>query len=121
MHANFVAGRAQKVELRKAKRDEGLQKRRNMDVPDAPESPAAGEPAPASLGQNAATALAFVQANGAPEQFAAALAATRLLRKQLSLAKNPPIDETIDAGLVPAFVTMLSHPARSCSSRRRGA
>ena len=34
----------------------------------------------------------------------------RTLRCSASMARNPPIDDVINAGLVPAFVTMLGHP-----------
>lgn len=95
----------QKVELRKAKRDEGLQKRRNLNLvvvdpslePDVePESADASTPTGApqqSFEELVQTTLRFIASNGAPEEFDAAFAATRALRKQLSLAKNPPIDE----------------------------
>jgi len=104
---------AQKVELRKAKRDEGLQKRRNLEVVNVEIEE------PTTPGQSASddcfatlvtTTLGFVQRNGPPEEYDDALVACRQLRKQLSLAKNPPIDEVINGGLVPAFVTMLAHP-----------
>ena len=107
----------QKVELRKAKRDEGLQKRRNMQMVSVEPSevdiadPATPEgPATQSFEAQIATALAFVARNGPAEEYDAALVAVRGLRKQLSLARNPPIDDCINAGLVPAFVTMLGHP-----------
>ena len=103
----------QKVELRKAKKEEGLQKRRNMiaeavEVED-PSTPNTSTGA-FSLETQAAIVFGFVQRNGPAEEFDDAFGATRTLRKQLSLARNPPIDEVIAAGLVPAFVTMLGHP-----------
>ena len=110
---------SQKVEFRKAKRDEGLQKRRNMqtvtvepnevDVSD-PATPEGSKNGPQSFEAQVATALGFVARNGPAEEYEAALVAVRGLRKQLSLARNPPIDDCINAGLVPAFVTMLGHP-----------
>ena len=119
----------QKVELRKMKRDEGLQKRRNLNLvvidpaladddadldaagSSTPEGgAAASQPPQQSFPELVQTVLQFVAANGAAEHFDAAFAATRALRKQLSLAKNPPIDDVIQAGLVPSFVTMLGHP-----------
>ena len=110
---------AQKVELRKAKRDEGLQKRRNMavvqvDVSDPVDDAATPEKGNASgaaptFDQNCQTALGFV-ARGPAEEYDVAFAATRALRKELSLARNPPIDDCINQNMVPAFVTMLGHP-----------
>jgi importin subunit alpha-1 len=111
---------AQKVELRKAKRDEGLQKRRNMavvqvDVSDPVDDAATPEKGNASgaaptFDQNCQTALGFVARNGPAEEYDVALAAVRALRKELSLARNPPIDDCINQNMVPAFVTMLGHP-----------
>ena len=122
---------AQKVELRKAKRDEGLQKRRNMQMvtvdPMAGEDLDISDAAPTATGEASAGAsttsqqpqtfeqlveavLGFVQRNGPAEEYNDALLATRTLRKQLSHARNPPIDQCINANLVPAFITMLGHP-----------
>ena len=116
---------AQKVELRKAKRDEGLQKRRNMqevtivpgevkDItdPDAVVNADGSESSVASSSFEVLCqlSLGFVARNGPAEEYADALVAVRALRKQLSMARNPPIDDVIKAGLVPAFVTMLGHP-----------
>jgi len=107
----------QKVELRKAKRDEGLQKRRNLVtiVPNEDADTLLASPAPdasseAGFASLVQTALGFVQRNGPPDEYQDALLSTRALRKQLSLQRNPPIDDCINAGLVPAFVTMLGHP-----------
>jgi hypothetical protein len=101
------------VELRKAKKEEGLLKRRNMvtvdpgllDGEDAAPPPTQGE-----LGTCAVTALGFVTRNGPPEEFDECLNAVRKLRKLLSIPHCPPIDDVIEANLVPAFVTMLAHP-----------
>ena len=102
----------QKVELRKAKKEEGLQKRRNMlaDVNVEIEPPVTPEAASSTLAAQGAIVLGFVERNGPAEEFEDAFQATKHLRKQLSLARNPPIDDVIHAGLVPAFVTMLGHP-----------
>lgn len=103
---------AAKIELRKAKKEEGIQKRRaSTRAEEATEEVTAVEAAlPTDFDALAAVALGFVASNGAPEQFDNALAAVKSLRKKLSLTKGPPIDECIAAGLVPAFVTMLQHP-----------
>ena len=44
----------------------------------------------------------FVQAGGPQEQFAACLEAVVQLRKLLSIAHRPPIDEVIETGVVPS-------------------
>lgn len=119
----------QKVELRKAKRDEGLQKRRNMqEIMIVPNSPAdVSDPDVEVAATDASTSnetsianapfetltqicLGFVARNGPAEEYADSLVAVRALRKKLSMARNPPIDDCINANLVPAFVTMLGHP-----------
>eukprot|EP00966_Prymnesium_polylepis_P248051 5735748-Prymnesium_polylepis.1 len=84
------------VELRKAKRDEGLLKRRNLvtiepllsDGEDAPPPPAQSE-----LSSYATRALGFVARNGQAEELEDALGAVRALRKLLSIPNCPPIDD----------------------------
>ena len=121
----------QKVELRKAKRDEGLQKRRNLNLvvidpalePDVePEGSDASTPTGApqqSFEELVQTAQRFIASNGAPEEFDAAFAATRALRKQLSLAKNPPIDEVIAAGRRGPRPTLAHSPFHPRPQSRR--
>ena len=103
------------VELRKAKRDEGLLKRRNLaEVTIEPLLSDGEEPAPppsqSELSTYAQTALGFVARNGPAEELSDTLNAVRALRKLLSIPNCPPIDDVIQEGLCPTFVTMLGHP-----------
>ncbi|NWY45596.1 IMA5 protein, partial [Sylvia atricapilla] len=92
------------VELRKAKKDEQLLKRRNISVP-SEEYP--------SLEEDRADMLIFqlslekiVEAvNGHDTQLQ--LLATQATRKFLSRHKNPPIDQVIKLGIIPRMVEFL--------------
>ena len=110
-----------KVELRKAKKDDFLQKRRQIAVVEnAPEdvdvcstTGAAAAAVPKATAADvpalAEVVRAFVAANGVQGE-AEALEAVRSLRQLLSLQVKPPIDAVIDAGLVPHLVMLLQHP-----------
>jgi hypothetical protein len=99
-----------KIELRKAKKDDALQKRRNLTtLPDEP----ANEPQASAKScdvQNLAQQLhAFFQ-SGAPEGHQETVIETvRQLRKLLSAERHAPIDDCINVGLVPLFIQLLSH------------
>ncbi|EOD14926.1 hypothetical protein EMIHUDRAFT_51911, partial [Emiliania huxleyi CCMP1516] len=107
-----------KIELRKAKKDETLAKRRFAQPADAaaeePTDPAA---AAADAVANACSAAAEVPRlasivheyvrGGCCGDAAAALSTVTRLRKLLSLSGGPPIDECISAGLVPVFIHLL--------------
>ncbi|KAL1526698.1 hypothetical protein AB1Y20_015398 [Prymnesium parvum] len=101
------------VEIRKAKRDEGLLKRRNLvnSVPNLDE----GEdvrppPSQSEINNYAATVLGFTARNGPAAELEECLNAVRALRKLLSIPNCPPIDDIINADLCPAFVTILAYP-----------
>ncbi|KAL3915790.1 MAG: hypothetical protein SGPRY_007081 [Prymnesium sp.] len=101
------------VELRKAKRDEGLQKRRNlvaMTSDPSEDDPLIGDLAQSEIGNYATLVLDFVNRNGPAEGFDDCLNTVRALRKLLSIPNSPPIDDVIYAGLCPAFVILLGHP-----------
>jgi importin subunit alpha-1 len=94
-------------------------KRRNMNVVSVEPTVDVSDPAAAAADASAQPqsfdalvqrCLGFVARNGPAEEYNEALIAVRALRKQLSLARNPPIDDCINANLVPAFITMLAHP-----------
>ena len=105
------------VKLRKSKKEESMMKRRNFAATAPAEeaeattaSPAGAPELPKDVASLGAILSGWVATNGAPEGLANALRATRALRKLLSIPKEPPIDDCIDAGLVPHFVTLLAHP-----------
>jgi len=88
------------VELRKNKRDETLQKRRNVLQTDVTDDE--GEkPLPANLAQLVS------QASSSDEQIQ--YTAVTAVRKLLSSDRNPPIDPLISCGILPILVTSLSN------------
>lgn len=95
------------VELRKAKKEEGLLKRRNVcDVSDDDD----GATSPLKEIGNKAQALmsieeivAGVQGNDANTQFEA----TQACRKMLSKERSPPINDVIKTGIIPRLVSFL--------------
>lgn len=105
----------QQVQLRKASKEEGMQKRRNMALPADAEivvedTTVAGQGAETSVPNLSQLVMHFVQAGGPQEQFAACLEAVVQLRKLLSIAHKPPIDEVIETGVVPSLVMLLGYP-----------
>ena len=95
------------VELRKAKKDKTLSKRRNVAIDEEPLSPL----------QDSNNTLANVE-NATPEEITAGiqsddperqLIATQAARKILSRDMNPPIDVLIKCGIIPRMVTFLAY------------
>ncbi|XP_028035747.1 importin subunit alpha-4 [Bombyx mandarina] len=90
------------VELRKNKREETLQKRRNVPISYSTDE----EEIDKNLATTDLDELVMNAANA--ENPEAQLAAVQQCRKLLSCDKNPPIDELIAAGILPILVQCLS-------------
>lgn len=90
------------VELRKNKREETLQKRRNVPVSYSTDE----DDIDRTLASTDLQELVMKAAN--VEDPVAQLAAVQQCRKLLSSDKNPPIDELIKTGILPILVQCLS-------------
>jgi len=93
------------VELRKARKDDQLLKRRNIDLDDVASSP---------LQENNANAQPIMSMDMIMEGMTSSdedlqLKATVAARKTLSRERNPPIDQMISLGLVPHCIGFLSN------------
>lgn len=93
------------VELRKARKDDQLLKRRNINVGAEPLSPSGDNSAPVQVNLSIEEIISGMNSNDETVQ----LQATQACRKMLSREKNPPIDNMIRQGIVPRCVEFLSH------------
>ncbi|THD27296.1 Importin subunit alpha [Fasciola hepatica] len=97
------------VQLRKSKRDETLQKKRNM--PNAGDvSTGAGDPVDSDIDGNEKPTLLNLEAiiaNVHNDDPVVQLLVVQSARKLLSSDRNPPIDELIQAGMLPKFGACL--------------
>lgn len=91
------------VVLRKAKRDEALQKRRLVPNVEVDEKDNKFQDA----------SLQSIVENAANNDPATQLAAVQAARKLLSRDRNPPIDDLIQSGILPILVTCLSSEDKS--------
>ncbi|XP_071509176.1 importin subunit alpha-5-like [Diadema antillarum] len=92
------------VELRKAKKDEQMLKRRNVNTEEEPVSPLQEKKQP-TVQMTIPEICKAVESKDAATQFNAVQTARRMLSRE----RQPPINNIIRAGLVPKFVVFLSH------------
>ncbi|CAN6674564.1 importin subunit alpha [Trichomonascus vanleenenianus] len=98
------------IEIRKAKRDENLAKRRNLtEIAMGSDSEEEGEDAGALETQLNAE-LPVMTRNVYSDKIEDQLSATQAFRKLLSKEKNPPIEQVIQCGVVGRFVELLRSP-----------
>ncbi|XP_070579990.1 importin subunit alpha-1-like [Ptychodera flava] len=91
------------VELRKAKKDDQLLKRRNVTIEE--ESVAPLQEQKQASAQMSIEAIKADICSANPQK---QLQATQAARKMLSRERNPPLDAIINAGLIPKFVESLA-------------
>lgn len=97
------------IELRKTKKDDQMNKRRNIDVNAT--SPLKEHNSPASpTTQQLYSSLEEIIAHMQCDNPTLVLRATQAARKMLSQERNPPIDNLIAHGIVPICVEFLSSP-----------
>lgn len=89
------------VELRKAKKEEQFTKRRNLNLIEEPTSPLAEQNKGPSLSM--VEIINGIQSTDPSVQFTCVQAA----RKLLSRERHPPIDDVIQAGVIPRIVEFL--------------
>ncbi|XP_012276606.1 importin subunit alpha [Orussus abietinus] len=97
------------VELRKARKDEQMLKRRNINVvtePLSPLDPLSPPDMKSSVGLMDVTQIISNMNSSVP---ALQLQGTQACRKMLSKERNPPIDDMIQEGIVPRCVEFLSY------------
>lgn len=94
----------QSMELRKQKREENMLKRRNVNTEEEPVSPLQEKKQP-TVQMTIPEICKAVGSSDSAVQFNAVQTARRMLSRE----RQPPITNIIRAGLVPKFVTFLSH------------
>ena len=91
------------VEIRKAKKDDHLLKRRNLDIDDEPLSPLQEQNRQAAANMSIEEIVSGMNSGDENKE----MTATHAARKILSREKNPPIDILINANAVPKLVEFL--------------
>ncbi|XP_057365288.1 importin subunit alpha-5-like isoform X3 [Daphnia carinata] len=92
------------VELRKAKKEDHLLKRRNLEVDDEPLSPLQEQNRMAAANMSIDDIVNGINSGDENKE----ITATHAARKILSRERNPPIDILINANVVPKLVEFLS-------------
>lgn len=94
------------IELRKSKKDDQMNKRRNIDINAT--SPLKEHNSPASpVSQQLYSSLEEIILHMRGDDPTLVFRATQAARKMLSQERNPPIDSLIDHGIVPICVEFL--------------
>lgn len=91
------------IELRKSKKDDQLNKRRNMDLGGTSPIKQPNSPEDDKLYASVDDIIETMQGSDPKSVFHA----TQAARKILSIDRNPPIDDLIDHGIVPICVNFL--------------
>ncbi|XP_078050431.1 karyopherin subunit alpha [Augochlora pura] len=91
------------IELRKARKDDQLLKRRNVNIGQEPQSPTGETISQSPTSISIDEIVAGMQSVDETIQ----LQATQACRKMLSREKNPPIDSMIERGIVPRCIQFL--------------
>ncbi|EFX68294.1 importin subunit alpha-1-like [Daphnia pulex] len=92
------------VELRKAKKEDHLLKRRNLEIDDEPLSPLQEQNRMAAANMSIEDIVNGINSGDENKE----ITATHAARKILSRERNPPIDILINANVVPKLVEFLS-------------
>lgn len=92
------------VELRKARRDDQILKRRNLNIDEERLQTQDRQKSPPNL-----MSMEDIISGMASDDETVQLRATQACRKVLSQEKNPPIDRMIQQGIVPQCITFLSY------------
>lgn len=101
------------VELRKTKRDDVLNKRRNVPEPEAGASPSSGDATSAANAALGRANLEDIVASAVSQDIETQLQAVQAARKLLSSDRNPPIDDLIQSGILPILVNCLRNDITS--------
>lgn len=92
------------ISIRKAKREESLQKRRNFSAAVPQSTPSSTNTTPLLVAE-IPNLVAALRSDNQQAHYEA----TQKFRKMLSIPTNPPIAEVIASGVVPRFVEFLQH------------
>jgi len=97
------------IQIRKKKTNDRLNKRRNLRGPSSQGGNAASTPVTDAQAAQRLESLPAMVAGVQSGEYQKQLEATTAFRKLLSIERNPPIQQVIDAGVVPYLVNFLRH------------